>query len=200
MRYLSYLLLAAVIASCGSARKAVNSFTSKVKKTEFFTKDSTGNSQVESSAKKVDSSHVIEKEESGWERETVEVITEQPYMPSNSEYFDTASFKPVAGGVITRTTTRTIKEKGQKKSETTQQAAVKEEQQQKQAQAALTTETKVKDTAAIVEVKSKQVKRSAWPWYLWPAIILVAVFLLYRYRWPLAERIFGIKRRNNDRT
>ena len=202
MKILSILLLVAVMASCGTTRKSIRSLSSEIKKTEFFKKDSAGTSHAETSVKKVDSSHVIEKEESGYERETIEVITEEPYMPSGQDYFDSATFRPLPGGAIpvTRTITRTIREKGQKKTEITQQTAVKEEQQQKQAQAAATSETTLKDTTTKIQVKEKDVKRTGLNWYGWVFVIaaLLGLILYYRpsllkaWRWIL-YRLFGHK-------
>lgn len=201
MKILSLLLLLAVLASCGSTRKALHSFSSEVSKTEFFKKDSAGTSQAETSVKKVDSSHVIEKEESGWERETVEVITET--FPTGT---DTPAIQFLQGGAIpkSRTTTRTIREKGQKKTETTAQVAKKEERHQQQAQAAQTSDTRVKDTTAKVEAKSKQVQRSGLSFWQWAGVISLALavggFFIYRYRWEILFRLFGKKRPINDRT
>ena len=200
------LLLVAVLASCGTMRKSKSSFKQETAKHELSTRDSTGTSLVESSVKKVDSSHVIEKEESGYERETVEVITETPYMPTGQEYLDTPSFKPLLGGAIpvTRTIIRTIREKGQKKSETTAQAAVKEEQHHNEQQAAHVSNLDKKDTTATVKATSKQVERTALPWWAWGLILAAFLALIYRYRhkllgvwnWAL-YRLIGRKPPNN---
>lgn len=206
MRTNSILLLLAVMASCGTMRKSKSSFHQEAAKHELSTRDSTGTSLAESSVKKVDSSHVIEKEESGYERETIEVITETPYMPTGQDYIDTPSFKPLQGGAIpvTRTTTRTIREKGQKVKETTAQVAVKEETQEKQQQAAQVKSLDRKDTTATVKATSKQVERSALPWWAWGLIIVAFLALIYRYRhkilgvwnWAL-YRLIGRKPPNN---
>jgi hypothetical protein len=209
MRTYSILLLAAILASCGTMRKSKSSFHQETAKHELSTRDSTGTSLVESSVKKVDSSHVIEKEESGYERETVEVITETPYMQTGQEYLDTPSFKPLQGGAIpvTRTITRTIKEKGQKVKEITAQAAVKEETREMQQQAALVKSLEQKDTTATVKATSKQVERTALPWWAWGLIIVAFLALIYKYRYKILGvwnwalyRLIGRKPPNYDRT
>jgi len=120
------LLLVAVLASCGTMRKSKSSFHQETGKHELSTRDSTGTSQMESSVKKVDSSHVIEKEESGYERETEEE-TFEIRVPKKAaaelvKGIDTAGLTET---VVVRQTKKTTREKGQKKRDTTAQAAVK---------------------------------------------------------------------------
>lgn len=208
MKLISILLLTILVISCGSLKKSVRSFTQEIEKTENFKRDSSLKQEYKSEAKKVDSSRVIEKEDSGYERETIEEITESPYMPIGQEYVDTPALQPLPGGAIpvTRTIKRTIREKGQKKTEVSSQAAVKEENKEQVSTTAHVAEEKKVDTSAKIAVKGKDVKRSGLPWYLWLAIIVSAGLLIYRYRWRIvhawylaAFRLFGIKRPNNDR-
>ncbi|MGN6418283.1 MAG: hypothetical protein ACTHMC_12375 [Pseudobacter sp.] len=199
------LLLVAVLASCGTMRKNKSSFRQETAKHELSTRDSAGTSLVESFVKKVDSSHAIEKEESGYEKE-IEEETFEIRVPKKAavelvEGVDTAGLTET---VVVRQTKKTIREKGLKVKETTQQAAVKEEQQAVQQRAAQVTNLNKVDTSAAVAVSEKHVKRSGLPWWAWGLIVMTFLALIYRYRYKILGawnwalyRLIGRKPPNN---